>query len=85
MLPLTVLTTKIRPSKPRVREEYMTSFMHIFITKKFHELCSEFHRQVHILREIGTNVPHVQGTTELPGPAGPVGAAGLAPWLMTGP
>jgi hypothetical protein len=31
---LTVLTTKIRPSKPRVREEYTTSFMHIFGTNK---------------------------------------------------
>jgi hypothetical protein len=29
---LTVLTTKIRPSEPQVREEYMTSFMHIFST-----------------------------------------------------
>jgi hypothetical protein len=31
---LTVLTTKIRPSKPRVREDYTTSFMHIFDTNK---------------------------------------------------
>jgi hypothetical protein len=31
---LTVLTIKIRPSKPRVREEYTTSFMHIFDTNK---------------------------------------------------
>jgi hypothetical protein len=31
---LTVLTTKIWPSKPRVREEYTTSFMHIFDTNK---------------------------------------------------
>jgi hypothetical protein len=58
---------------------------------KFHELCCEFHRQVHILGEIGTNVPHEQGTAEPPGPAGPAGAAGLAgvagpaPWLVPGP
>jgi hypothetical protein len=31
---LTVLTTKIRPSKSRVREEHMGSFMHIFSTNK---------------------------------------------------
>jgi hypothetical protein len=31
---LTVLTTKIQPSKPQVREEYTTSFMHIFGTNK---------------------------------------------------
>jgi hypothetical protein len=33
-LVLTVLTTKFRPSKPRVREEYTTSFMHIFVINK---------------------------------------------------
>jgi hypothetical protein len=31
---LTVLTTKFRPSKPQVREECTTSFMHIFYTNK---------------------------------------------------
>jgi hypothetical protein len=31
---LTILTTKIQPSKPRVREAYTTSFMHIFCTNK---------------------------------------------------
>jgi hypothetical protein len=31
---LMVLTTKFRPLKPRVREEYKTSFMHIFGTNK---------------------------------------------------
>jgi hypothetical protein len=31
---LTVLTTKIRPSKLRVREEYTISFIHIFYTNK---------------------------------------------------
>jgi pentatricopeptide repeat protein len=31
---LTVLTTKTRPSKPQVRAEYMTSFMHILGTNK---------------------------------------------------
>jgi hypothetical protein len=31
---LTILTTKIQPSKPQVREEYTTSFMRIFYTNK---------------------------------------------------
>jgi hypothetical protein len=31
---LTILTTKIRPSKPQVREEYMARFMHIFSINK---------------------------------------------------
>jgi hypothetical protein len=35
--------------------------------------------------KIGTNVPHEQGTTEPPGPAGLAGAAGPAPWLVPGP
>jgi hypothetical protein len=75
---LTVLTTRIRPSKPRVREEYMATFMYIFVLIKFHELCCEFHRQVHILGEIGTYVSHEQGMAEPPGPPGPAGAADLA-------
>jgi hypothetical protein len=48
---LTVRTTKIRPSKPRVREEYTTSFMHIFGTNKiprvvlwFSWVCAHFGR-----------------------------------------
>jgi hypothetical protein len=52
---------------------------------KFHELCCDFHGQIHILGEIGTNVPHEQGTTGPAGPAGPAGAAGHAPWIMPGP
>jgi hypothetical protein len=88
---LTVLTTRIRHSKPRVREEYMASFMHIFSTNKVPQLCCEFHRKVHIWGEIGINVPHEQGTAEPPGPAGlkgsagPAGAADHAPWLVPGP
>jgi hypothetical protein len=42
-------------------------------------LYCKFHRQLHILGEIGTNVPHEQGTAEPLGPAGP------APWLIPGP
>jgi hypothetical protein len=52
--------------------------MHIFGTNKFHELCCDFHEQVHILGEIGTNVPHGLGTAEPPGAVGPAGAAGPA-------
>jgi hypothetical protein len=39
---LTVLTTKIRSSKPRVREEYTTSFMHIFYTNKVPQVVLQF-------------------------------------------
>jgi hypothetical protein len=59
--------------------------MHILVLIKFHELCCEFHRQVHILGEIGTNVPHGLGTAEPLGTTGPAGAAGPAPWLLPGP
>jgi hypothetical protein len=52
---------------------------------KFHELFCEFHRQVHILGEIGTNVPHEQGTAEPPSTADPAGVSGPAPWLVPGP
>jgi hypothetical protein len=52
---------------------------------KFHEMCCEVHRQVHILGKIGTNVPHEQGTAEPPGPVSPAGAASLAPWLVPSP
>jgi hypothetical protein len=31
---LTVLVTKVRPSKPQVREEYTIIFMHIFGTNE---------------------------------------------------
>jgi hypothetical protein len=40
---------------------------------KFHELCCDFHRKVHILGEIGTNTTHVLGTAE------PLGTTGPAP------
>jgi hypothetical protein len=39
---LTVLTTKIQPSKPWVREEYTTSFMHIFYTNKVPRVLLQF-------------------------------------------
>jgi hypothetical protein len=39
---LTVLTSKIRPSKPQVREEYTTSFMHIFYTNKVPRVVLQF-------------------------------------------
>jgi hypothetical protein len=39
---LTVLTTKFRPSKPRVQEEYTTSFMHIFDTNKVPQVVLQF-------------------------------------------
>jgi hypothetical protein len=39
---LTVLTTKIRLSKPRVREEYTTSFKHIFYTNKVPQVVLAF-------------------------------------------
>jgi hypothetical protein len=37
-----VLTTKIRLSKPRVREDYITSFMHIFSTNKVPRVVLSF-------------------------------------------
>jgi hypothetical protein len=49
-------------------------------------LCCEFHRQVHIFGEFGTNTPHVPGTAQPPGPTeptcavGPAGAAGPTWW-----
>jgi hypothetical protein len=39
---LKVLTTKIRPSKPRVREEYKTSSMHILDTNKVPRFLLQF-------------------------------------------
>jgi hypothetical protein len=39
---LTILTTKFQPSKPRVREEYTTSFMHIFYTNKVPRVVLQF-------------------------------------------
>jgi hypothetical protein len=39
---LTVLTTKIWPSKPRVWEEYTTSFKHIFDTNKVPRVVLQF-------------------------------------------
>jgi hypothetical protein len=44
-----------------------------------HLLYCAFHRQVHILGEIGTNVPHGIGTAEPPGAVGP------APWHNPSP
>jgi hypothetical protein len=75
--------------------EFERSIWHVSCTYlvliKFHELCCEFHRLVHILEEIGSNMPHGLGTAEPPGTTGPVGAAGLAgaagptPWHMLSP
>jgi hypothetical protein len=39
---LTVLTTRIRLSKPRVQEEYTKSFMHIFDTNKVSRVVLQF-------------------------------------------
>jgi hypothetical protein len=39
----------------------MTSSCTFLVLIKFHELCFDFHGQVHILGEIGTNVPHGRG------------------------
>jgi hypothetical protein len=39
---LTVLTINIQSSKPRVREEYTTSFMHIFYTNKVPRVVLKF-------------------------------------------
>jgi hypothetical protein len=58
---------------------------------KLHELRCDFHRQVHILGEIGNNIPHVLGTAEPPGTAGPAGGVGLvgaacpATWRVPSP
>jgi hypothetical protein len=58
---------------------------------KIHELCCEFYIQVHILGEIGTNMPNELDTAEPPVPLGPAGAvgpesaAGPTPWLMPSP
>jgi hypothetical protein len=57
----------------------------------FHELCCDFYWLVHILGEIGTNMPHGLGTAEPPGTTSPAGVAGLAgaanpaTWLVPGP
>jgi hypothetical protein len=88
------LTTKIRPSKPRVQEEYSCTFL---VLIRFHELCCDFHGQVHIWGEIGTNMSHKLGTAEPPAraalqmrsssqvrPALP-GVAAPAPWLVPSP
>jgi hypothetical protein len=47
-------------------------------------LCCDFHRQVHILGEIGTNTPHVLGTAEPPGTTGRAGAVGPTLWCVLG-
>jgi hypothetical protein len=39
---LMVFTTKFRPSKPQVQEEYTTSFMHIFYTNKVPRVVLQF-------------------------------------------
>jgi hypothetical protein len=62
---LMVLTTKFRPSKPRVREEYITSFMHIFyINKVPRVVLQSLYNGTH-LGGNGTNVPHEPGVDEV--------------------
>jgi hypothetical protein len=80
-----VLTTKIQPSKPRVREEYATSLCTFLVIIKFHELGCEFHGQVHIFGVIGTNVPHGLGTAVPLGTTSLAGATAPAPWLVPSP
>jgi hypothetical protein len=69
----------------------MTSSCTFLVLIKFHELCCDFHGQVHILGEIGTNVPHGRGRPNHQArPALQVqpaltGAADPAPWLVPGP
>jgi hypothetical protein len=75
---LTVFTTKFRPSKPQVREEYTTGFMHIFYTNKVPQVVLKFLWTGTHLGGKGTNVPHELGTVAPPGTAGPAGAASLA-------
>jgi hypothetical protein len=53
---LTVLTIKIRPSKPRVRKKYTTSFMHIVDTNKVPRVVLQFVRTGTHLGRKGTNV-----------------------------
>jgi hypothetical protein len=72
------LTTKFRPVKPRVREEYTTSFMHIFDTNKVPRVVFQFLWIGTHLGGKGTNVPHELGTTAPPGTADPAGAVGPA-------
>jgi hypothetical protein len=63
---LTVLTTKIRPSKHRVWEDIWQVSCIFLLLIKFHELCCDVYRKVHILGDFRTNAPHVLGTA---GPA----------------
>jgi hypothetical protein len=68
---LTVLTTKIRPSKPLVREEYTTSFMHSFDTTKVPRVVLQFLWEGTRLGRNGANVPHEPDTAAPPGTVGP--------------
>jgi hypothetical protein len=72
---LMVLATKIRQSKPRVREEYTTSFMHIFGTNKVPRVVLQFSWTSTHLGGKGTNMPHEPGTAAPLGMAGPAVAA----------
>jgi hypothetical protein len=86
-----VLTTKFRPLKPPVWEEYTTSFMHIFCTNKVPRVVLQFLWTGTHLGGEGTNVPHElgtagpPGTTGLAGAANPAGAVGPARWGCTYP
>jgi hypothetical protein len=72
---LTVLTTKIRPSKPRVREKYTTSYMHIFDTNKVPRVVLQFLWTGTHLGGKDTNEPHELGTAA---PQGTIGHARAA-------
>jgi hypothetical protein len=88
---LTVLTSKIRASKPQVRAEYTTSFMHIFYTNKVLRVVLQFLWTGTNLGGNGANVPHEPGTAAPPGTAGLArvaalpGAAGPALCHVLGP
>jgi hypothetical protein len=72
-------------SKPRVREEYTTSFMNIFHTNKVPRVVLQFLWTCTHLEGKGTNVPHELGTAAPPGTAGPTCAAAPAPCHVLGP
>jgi hypothetical protein len=75
---LTVLTTKFDCQNLRFKRSIQQVSCTFLVLIKFHELCCDFHGQVRILREIGTNVPHGLGTAEPQGTASPADVAGPA-------
>jgi hypothetical protein len=67
---LTVLTTKFRLSKPWIREEYTTRFMHIFGTNKVPWVVLWFLWVGTHLGGKRNHVPHELGTAAPPGTTG---------------